>query len=60
MFDMTLLRKSNDTEIESIFIEILFNKTKNLIIGNMYRPLNTDIVSFNNSFSSTLELRQGK
>lgn len=49
--------KLNETEIESVFIEILSDsRTKNLIIGSIYRPPNTDIVNFNQCFSSTLEL----
>ena len=43
---------------ESIFIEILSKSGKNIVIGSMYRPPNTDITQFSNNISSITSLAQ--
>ena len=41
---------------ESIFIEILSKSGKNMVIGSMYRPLNTDITQFSNNIATITSL----
>lgn len=50
------LSEFNDT-FESLFIEFnksVFNSTKNIVVGIMYRPPDTDVEEFNNAFNGIL------
>lgn len=49
-----LVLKCND-DVESIFIEIMTDKGKNIVIGNIYRPPDTDISTFNEGLNKALE-----
>ena len=49
---------STDDDFESVFIEIdktTLNKCRNVVIGVIYRPPNSDIVTFNDSLAVVLE-----
>ena len=43
-------------ETESVFIEIMSKSGKNLVIGSMYRPPNTDIMQFSNNIATITSL----
>ena len=43
-------------ETESIFIEIVSKSGKNMVIGSMYRPPNTDITQFSNNIATITSL----
>ena len=43
-------------ETESIFIEIMSKSGKNIVIGSMYRPPNTNITQFSNNISTITSL----
>ena len=43
-------------ETESVFIEILSKSGKNIVIGSMYRPPNTDITQFSTNISTITSL----
>lgn len=42
-----LMIETNEVDIESIFIELIINKSKHLIIGCIYRPPDANIINFN-------------
>ena len=43
-------------DLECIFVEILQSGKKNIIIGSVYRPPNTDVVNFGVNFSNLLDI----
>ena len=45
---------ANDTSIESLFIEVVNEKTKNIIIGTLYRPPNNKFHDFETHLKATL------
>ncbi len=49
------LTKNIEDIIETKFIEIVNNHGKNLIIGVIYRPPNTDFVTFENTMNTILK-----
>lgn len=52
-----LMLNSDKVEAESVFIETVSHKiNKNVVVGSIYRPPDTDISCFNNSLMKILEL----
>lgn len=49
-----LVLSYDECNVESVLIEIVTAKNKNIIIGNIYKPPDTDTVKFNNSINNVL------
>jgi len=47
---------SVDNKSDSLFIQIINTKTRNIIIGVIYKPSDMDIIKFNEDLDITLEI----